>query len=54
MSLIDNPKLNSIPSCIADLPSLTFLNLRGTNVDVPDSIKEKGIDMGNGMWDLEG
>jgi hypothetical protein len=54
MSLIDNPKLTSIPPCIADLPSLAFLNLKGTNATIPDSIREKGIDMGNGMWDLEG
>lgn len=54
LALINNPKLKSIPECIADLPSLYFLNLKGsTNVEVPESIKAKGTDMGGGMWDLQ-
>ncbi len=54
LALINNPKLTSIPECIGDLPSLFFLNLKGSeNVSVPDSIKSKGTDMGNGMWDLQ-
>jgi Leucine-rich repeat (LRR) protein len=52
--LINNPQLKSIPDCIASLPSLYFLNLKGSdNVQVPNSIKEKGTDMGGGMWDLQ-
>ena len=55
LALINNPKLTTIPSCIADLPNLYFLNLKGSpNVEVPQSIKDKGTDFGNGMWDLEG
>ena len=54
LALINNPKLTTIPECIADLPSLYFLNLKGsTNVEVPESIKSKGTDMGGGMWDLQ-
>ena len=54
LALINNPKLTSIPDCIADLPSLYFLNLKGSNnVEVPESIKAKGTDMGGGMWDLQ-
>jgi hypothetical protein len=54
LAVINNPKLKSIPECIADLPSLYFLNLKGsTNVEVPESIKAKGTDMGGGMWDLQ-
>jgi hypothetical protein len=54
LALINNPKLKSIPDCIADLPNLYFLNLKGsTNVNVPESIKAKGTDMGGGMWDLQ-
>ena len=54
LALINNPKLKSIPSCIADLPNLYFLNLKGSdNVEVPESIKAKGTDMGGGMWDLQ-
>lgn len=54
LALINNPKLTSIPECVGELPNLFFLNLKGsTNVQVPDSVKRRGTDMGNGMWDLE-
>ena len=54
LALINNPELREIPSCLAELPNLYFLNLKGsTNVQVPQSIKAKGTDMGGGMWDLQ-
>ncbi len=54
LALINNPELKSIPECIGGLPNLFFLNLKGSeNVSVPESIKSKGTDMGNGMWDLQ-
>ena len=54
LALINNQKLTSIPECISNLPSLLFLNLKGSpNVEVPQSIREKGTDMGGGMWDLQ-
>ena len=54
LALINNPGLRTIPSCIAELPNLYFLNLKGSdNVQVPESIKAKGTDMGGGMWDLQ-
>ncbi len=54
LALINNPKLNSIPDCIGNIPSLFFLNLKGSsNVKVPNSIVKRGTDMGNGMWDLQ-
>ena len=54
LALLNNKKLTSIPECIADLPNLYFLNLKGSdNVKVPQRIKEKGTDMGGGMWDLQ-
>jgi len=54
LALINNPKLTKVPECIVNLPSLLFLNLKGSpNVQVPAAIKEKGTDMGGGMWDLQ-
>jgi hypothetical protein len=54
LALLNNKNLTSIPECIADLPNLYFLNLKGSdNVQVPERIKEKGNDMGGGMWDLQ-
>ena len=54
LALINNPKLKTIPECIVDLPSLYFLNVKGSNnVVLPDAIKERGMDMGGGMWDLQ-
>lgn len=54
LALINNTGLKTIPDCIGDLPNLFFLNLKGSdNVKVPDSIKSRGTDMGNGMWDLQ-
>ncbi len=54
LALINNSKLREIPECVAKLPSLYFLNLTGSNnVEVPNSIKEKGTLMGPQMWDLE-
>ena len=54
LALINNPKLKTIPECVADLPNLYFLNLKGSeNVQVPQSIQDKGSDMGGGMWDLQ-
>jgi hypothetical protein len=53
LALINNEQLTSIPNCVSNLPSLLFLNLKGSpNAEVPQSIKEKGTDMGGGMWDL--
>ena len=54
LALINNPKLTSIPECVGNIQSLFFLNLKGSNnVKVPESVKQRGNDMGNGMWDLE-
>ena len=54
LALMNNPDLRTIPDCVADLPNLYFLNLKGSeNVQVPQSIQDKGSDMGGGMWDLQ-
>lgn len=54
LALINNKQLKSVPECVSNIPSLLFLNLKGSpNVNVPQAIKEKGTDMGGGMWDLQ-
>jgi hypothetical protein len=54
LALINCEQLTSVPECISTLPSLLFLNLKGSNnVNVPQEIREKGTDMGGGMWDLQ-
>jgi Leucine-rich repeat (LRR) protein len=54
LALINNSKLTKIPDCVGDLPSLLFLNLKGSpNAQVPESVKKRGTDMGGGMWDLQ-
>jgi hypothetical protein len=53
LALINNEQLTSIPECVSNITTLLFLNLKGSNnVEVPNAIKEKGTDMGGGMWDL--
>ena len=55
IALINNPKLKTVPGCLVNLPNLTFINLKGSeNVQVPEEIREKAVDVGGGMWDLEG
>ena len=54
ISLLNNPKLKTVPACLATLPNLVFINLKGCdNVVVPELIKEKGTQMGELMWDFE-
>lgn len=54
LAIMNNNELKTIPECITNLPNLMFLNLKGsTNVELPNSIKGKAVEMGNGMWDFE-
>jgi hypothetical protein len=54
LGCVDNTQLTTIPECIVNLPKITFLNLRGSvNVEIPQSIRENGIDIGDGLWDME-
>jgi len=52
LTLVNNPKLRSVPECIGNMPNLIFVNFRGSNVEVPAGIKERGSDMGDNMWDM--
>ena len=54
LALINNPKLTNIPECVVNLPNIYFVNLKGSpNVQIPDAMRQKGNDMGGGMWDLQ-
>lgn len=53
LGIMNCEKLTTIPDCLADLPNMIFLNLKGSNnVRVPESIKRKATDMGGNMWDF--
>jgi hypothetical protein len=54
ISLIENPKLTTLPECIVNLKKLMFLNLRGSdNVQVPEAFEKKARHHGSGMWNVE-
>ncbi len=54
LAIMNNPKLETIPECIADLPNFLFMNLKGSdNVEVPSKIREKGVELQKNLWDFE-
>lgn len=54
LSLMNNPQLKTVPECIADMPNLMFLNIKGSdNVVVPEKVKKKAKSkLGNYMLDF--
>lgn len=56
LSLMRNPNLRTIPSCIVDMPSLEFLNVRGSdNLELPQELASKSdeYEVMPGMWNLK-
>jgi hypothetical protein len=54
ISLLNNLQLKTVPECLATLPNLVFINLKGCdNISVPESIQQRGTKMGELMWDFE-
>lgn len=54
LSLGKNVHLKTIPETIANIDSLSFINLQGSNnVVIPDNLKERMVDEGNGYWYVE-
>lgn len=54
LGLMNNSNLTQLPPCIADLPNFWFLNVRGCDkLELPEAIKNKGIDMGRGQWQFD-
>jgi hypothetical protein len=42
LSLPDNPNIQMLPSCIAQMPRLSVINMKGSNKNsIPDSVKER-------------
>ena len=51
ISLMKNPRLETLPECLADLPDLLFINVQGCdNLTMPPSIQEKGEEWSPGIW----
>ncbi len=42
LSLPDNPNIQMLPSCIAQMPKLSVINMKGSNKNsIPDSVKQR-------------
>jgi hypothetical protein len=53
LTLTNNLELKTLPDCLSEVTTLKFLNILGSNnIEIPTWVKEKGVDLGNGMWDL--
>lgn len=51
ISLPDNKDLKTIPESIGDLPALSFISIMGCpNIKLPESLKERLTDEGNGFY----
>jgi hypothetical protein len=52
VSLNKNAELEKLPDSIADLPNLTFINLQNSNpnLEIPERLRERLVDEGNGFW----
>jgi len=48
LSLPDNPNLKKIPSSILTLPNLMFINLKGSNPELPEGFNDKFVEEGQG------
>jgi Leucine-rich repeat (LRR) protein len=57
LSLSDNKELKVLPKEVGDLPNLSFLALSNNNPSVnqniPQGIKDRFVEEGEGMWFLE-
>lgn len=54
LALPNNPKLQSLPGCLGDLDSLSFINLEKSNpnVVIPDNLKRRMEDQSGGYYFL--
>jgi hypothetical protein len=50
LSLPNNPQLTTLPVCIKDLPMLGFLNVSGSNVKLPEELKDILHEEGEGYY----
>lgn len=53
LNLQKNENLSTIPDCVAFLPDLLFINVQGcTNLEMPNTIKERGSEWAPGLWEV--
>jgi hypothetical protein len=50
LALPNNPQLTTIPTCVKDLPMLGFLNVSGSNVKLPEELKDVLHEEGDGYY----
>lgn len=50
----NNPKLGKLPECIGNLKHLFLINNIGNNNSIiPDSVLDRGLEIGDGIWDID-
>ena len=50
LALPDNPSLKSIPASVMSLPTLMFINLKGSNPKLPEGFDERFNNEGTGFY----
>jgi hypothetical protein len=50
LALPDNPSLESIPASVMNLPTLMFINLKGSNPKLPEGFDERFNNEGTGFY----
>lgn len=50
LSFPNNPDLKALPECIKDLPMISFLNVSGSNPEIPQGLKDVLMEEGDGYY----
>lgn len=54
LAIPNNPNLQKLPECIANLKALQVINNLGNNNSImPESIMERAFHIGDGIWDID-
>ena len=49
----NNPKLTSLPECMSNMCCLVMFNAANMTEVIPNSLRERMGDMGNGIYDVK-